>query len=210
MRPMPSLVAAPPVPGTHRFFIRNMVCPRCIILVREDLTSLGYDVAAVALGTADVRFPTDGTPLPEPAPLRAALHSLGFELLTDPQDQLVEQIKATVIELVHFPPADARTYNTSHYLSQKLGRDYRALSQLFSARTGLTLEKYLIRQRVERAKELLSYPDGATIADVAAQIGYSSAAHLANQFRQVTGMSPTAFRALGPGSAGRQPLDALT
>lgn len=206
---MTSLVAAPPAPGTHRFFIRNMVCPRCVILVREDLTNLGYDVANVALGTADVRFPADGAPLPDPAPLRAALHALGFELLTDPQDQLVEQIKAAVIELVHFPAADARAYNTSHYLSQKLGRDYRALSHLFSARMGLTLEKYIIRQRVERAKELLSYPDGATIADVAAQLGYSSAAHLANQFRQVTGMSPTAFRALGGGSAGRQPLDAL-
>ncbi len=186
-----------------------MVCPRCVILVREDLTRLGYEVADVALGTADVVFPADGTPLPDPAPLRAVLDEQGFALLTDPQDQLVEQIKAVVIELVHFPAADARAYNTSHYLSQRLGRDYRALSHQFSVRMGVTLEKYIIRQRVERAKELLSYPDGATIADVAAQLGYSSAAHLTNQFRQVTGMSPTAFRALGPGSTGRQSLDAL-
>ena len=202
--------SAPPAPGTHRFFIRHMVCPRCVILVREDLTNLGYDVADVGLGTADVRLSADGAPLPDPAPLQAALSALGFELLADPQDQLVEQIKTAVIELVHFPPSDARAYNTSHYLSQKLGRDYRALSHLFSSRMGLTLEKYIIRQRVERTKELLSYPDGVTISDVATQLGYSSAAHLANQFRQVTGMSPTAFRALGPGSTGRQPLDALT
>lgn len=206
---MTTLVAAPPVSGTHRLFIRNMVCPRCIILVREVLISLGYEVTAVALGTADVRFPPDGTPLPDPAPLRAALHPLGFELLTDPQDQLVEQIKAAVIELVHFPAADARAYNTSHYLSQKLGRDYRALSHLFSARVGITLEKFIIRQRIERAKELLSYRDGSSIAEVAAALGYSSAAHLANQFRQVTGLSPTAFRQLDPGEAGRQSIDAL-
>ncbi len=194
---------------THRFFIRHMVCPRCLVLVRDDLTTLGYEVAAVALGTADVRLPPDGASLPDSAPLRALLHEQGFELLTDPHDQLIEQIKAAVIELVHYPPPDARAYNTSHYLSQKLGRDYRALSHVFSARMGLTLEKYLIRQRIERAKELLSYPDGATIAEVAARLGYSSAAHLANQFRQVTGMSPTAFRALGGGSVGRKALDAV-
>jgi AraC family transcriptional regulator len=202
--------SAPPAPDTHRYFIRNMVCPRCVILVREDLEALGYEVANVALGIADVRLPADGAPLPDPAPLRAALVALGFELLTDPQDQFVEQTKAAVIELIHFPPADTRTYNTSHYLSQKLGRDYRTLSHLFSARIGMTLEKYIIRQRVERAKELLSYPDEGSVGEIAAQLGYSSAAHLANQFRQVTGMSPTAFRALGPGSAGRQPLDALS
>ncbi len=206
----PDLVSsAAAAPGTHRFFIRNMVCPRCVLLVRQDFENLGYDVAEVALGTVDVRLPLTGAPLPDPAPLRAALGSLGFELLSDPQDQLVEQIKSAVIELVQLQPAEARAYNTSHYLSQKLGRDYRTLSHAFSARLGLTLEKYIIRQRIERAKELLSYPDGATVADVAARLGYSSAAHLANQFRQVTGLSPTAFRALGPGSAGRHSLDAL-
>ena len=200
--------ASEPSPGTHRLFIRNMVCPRCVALVRELLTEHGYDVADVALGTADVRDSASVSP-PDPAPLRAALAGVGFELLTDPQDRVVEQIKAAVIELVHSPPADSRAYTTSYYLSRKLGRDYRALSQLFSARMGLTLEKYVILQRVERAKELLSYADGGTIAEVAARLGYSSAAHLANQFRQVTGMSPTAFRAFGPGSTGRQPLDAL-
>ncbi|MBC7448149.1 MAG: AraC family transcriptional regulator [Hymenobacteraceae bacterium] len=204
---MQPLVAAPePLPGTQRLFIRHMVCPRCVFVVREELKRLGYAVADVALGTADVYVPADGG-LPDAAPLRAALAGLGFSLLTDPQDQLVEQIKAAVIELVHVASPDARAYNASYYLSEKLGRDYRALSHAFSARAGLTLEKFIIRQRIERAKELLSYPDGVTIAEVAAQLGYSSAAHLANQFRQITGMSPTAFRALGPGSAGRQSLD---
>ena len=202
--------SAPPAPDIHRYFIRNMVCPRCIILVCEDLKTLGYEVANAALGVADVRLPADGAPLPNPAPLRAAFVALGFELITDPPDQFVEQIKAAVIELIHFPPADVRAYTTSHYLSQKPGRDYRTLSQLFSARMGTTLEKHLLRQRVERAKELLSYLGEGSVGEIAAQLGYRSAAHLANQFRQVTGMSPTAFRALGPGSAGRLPLDALS
>lgn len=204
------LTFAPPPPDTQRLFIRHMVCPRCVLVVRETLQNLGYDVAAVALGTADVRAAT--SPAADPAAravLEAALHPLGFELLTDPRDQLIEQIKTAVIELVHFPPADARAYNTSYYLSQRLGRDYRTLSHLFSGRVGLTLEKYVIRQRIERAKELLSLPDNTTVAAVAAQLGYRSAAHLANQFRQITGLSPTAFRAPGPGSAGRQSLDAL-
>lgn len=192
---------------THRLYIRNMVCPRCVLLVGEELRRLGLQVESVALGVADVQTP-DGQP-PAPAPIRAAFAPLGFELLLDPRDQLVEQIKAAVVELVHYPPDGARRYTPSAWLSERLGRDYRSLSHVFSARTGLTLEKYIIRQRIERVKELLSYPDGRSVAEIAAEMGYSSPAHLTNQFRQVTGMAPSAYRALGPERAGRQSLDAL-
>lgn len=184
-----------------------MVCPRCVLLVGDELRRLGFLVENVVLGVADVSTP-DPLP-PDPAPIRAAFTPLGFELLLDPRDQLVEQIKAAVVELVHYTPDGARRYTPSAWLSERLGRDYRALSHVFSARAGLTLEKYIIRQRIERAKEFLSYPDNRSVAEIATDLGYSSPAHLTNQFRQVTGMLPSAYRALGPERADRQSLDAL-
>ena len=121
----------------------------------------------------------------------------------------MEQVKALVVELIHYTPAEQQPVQTySHFISERLGRSYAHLSHQFSLREGLTLEKYIIRQRVERAKELLSYQD-ARVAEVARLLGYSSAAHLTNQFRQVTGMSPSDFQALGPGSAGRLSLHDL-
>ena len=208
--PVPTAALPPAAPGTTRLHIRNMVCPQCLRVARRKLEQAGLPVEAIALGAADVRPITPGQPLPPTEQLQAALHAVGFELVDDPRDQLVEQTKALVVELIHYTPADQQplllTY--SHYLSQRLGRDYAYLSHLFSQRGGLTLEKYIIRQKVERAKELLSYQE-ATVADVARQLGYSSAAHLTNQFRQVTGLTPTQFQALGPGSAGRRSLDAV-
>ncbi|AMR29889.1 hypothetical protein A0257_21085 [Hymenobacter psoromatis] len=184
-----------------------MVCPRCLRVVQRELEKAGLVVAAVALGGADVRA-ADGGPV-DAALVQAALEPHGFAVVDDPRDQLVEQVKALVVELIHYTPAAAQPFQTySHFISERVGRSYAYLSHQFSAREGLTLEKYIIRQKVERAKELLSYQD-TKVAAVARQLGYSSAAHLTNQFRQVTGMSPTAFQQLGPGSAGRLGLDNL-
>ena len=196
----------PSAPGTSRLFIRNMVCPQCVRVVRRKLEEVGLCVQFVALGAADVLTPPDGElPL---AAVRASLEDVGFELVEDPARQLVEQTKTLVLELVHYTAPADRVHNFSYYLSQRLHRDYHYLSQLFSSHEGLTLEKYIIRQKVERAKELLSYQD-ATVAEVAQQLGYSSAAYLTNQFKQVTGLSPSEFQRLGPGSAGRRSLDDL-
>jgi AraC family transcriptional regulator len=187
----------PAAPDTSRLFIGNMVCPQCSRVVQRRLEELGLQVELVTLGAADVLTPPGGElPL---AAVRAALEEAGFALVEDPARQLVEQTKTLVLELVRY---------TSYYLSQRLQRDYHYLSQLFSAHEGLTLEKYIIRQKVEWAKELLSYQD-VSVADVAQQLGYSSAAYLTNQFKQVTGLSPSEFQRLGPGSAGRRSLDDL-
>ena len=191
--------------GVTRLSIRNMVCPRCVRVVQRELERAGLVVEAVGLGAADVRT-ADGSPL-DVAAAQGALQTFGFSMVDDPRDQLVEQVKALVVEIIHYTPAELQPFHTySHFISERLGRDYAYLSHQFSAREGLTLEKYIIRQKVERAKELLSYQD-VKITEVARQLGYSSTAHLTNQFRQVTGLSPSAFQALGPGSAGRLGLD---
>jgi AraC family transcriptional regulator len=196
----------PAAPDTSRLFIGNMVCPQCSRVVQRRLEELGLQVELVTLGAADVLTPPGGElPL---AAVRAALEEAGFALVEDPARQLVEQTKTLVLELVRYTSPAELTHNFSYYLSQRLQRDYHYLSQLFSAHEGLTLEKYIIRQKVEWAKELLSYQD-VSVADVAQQLGYSSAAYLTNQFKQVTGLSPSEFQRLGPGSAGRRSLDDL-
>jgi AraC family transcriptional regulator len=187
-----------PHPGAHRLLIKNMVCPQCIRVVREDLTALGLLVHRVALGEADVS--TSNGSAPDLEAVREALQAAGFALLEDPRAQLVA--------LIHYPPPGPRLLNYSAYLVEHLERDYHYLSHLFSAEEGLTIEKFIIRQKVERAKELIGYGE-LSIAQVAQQLGYSSPAHLSRQFGQVTGLTPTEFQRLGPASHARQSLDAL-
>jgi len=193
-------------PGSHRLLIKNMVCPQCIRVVGEDLAALGLGVHRVALGEADVSTPAGTTPNWEA--IRVSLREAGFELLEDPRDQLVDRIKTLVVALIHYPPPGPRRLNYSDYLVEHLGRDYHYLSHLFSASEGLTVEKFIIRQKVERAKELIGYGE-LSIAEVAQQLGYSSPAHLSRQFRQVTGLTPTEFQRLGPASLARRSLDSL-
>lgn len=195
-----------PPPGAYRLLIKNMVCPQCIRVVDEDLAALGLQVHRVALGEADVSTP-DGA-APDWAAIRSRLQDAGFELLEDPQDQLVDRIKTLLVALIHYPPPSPRLLNYSDYLVEHLGKDYHYLSHLFSASEGLTIEKFTIRQKVERAKELISYAE-LSMAEVAQQLGYSSPAHLSRQFRQVTGLTPTDFQQLGPGPAARRGLDSL-
>ncbi|GAB3244682.1 hypothetical protein GCM10027346_42530 [Hymenobacter seoulensis] len=165
-------------------------------------------VLDVGLGGADVARPKNQQP--SAAAIQAALGPLGFDLLEDSRDQVVEQVKAAIVEMVHYTPVEHwPVLNYSVYLSERLGRDYRALSQLFSAREGLTIEKYLIRQKVERAKELLSYQDDS-VAEVARRLGYRSPAHLTNQFKQVTGMTPTEFQRQAPDHLHRSGLQQVS
>ena len=195
-----------PPPSSHRLLIKNMVCPQCIRVVGEDLTALGLQVHRVALGEADVSTPDGATP--DWVAIRSRLQGAGFELLEAPRDQLVDRIKTLLVALIHYPPPGPRLLNYSDYLVEHLERDYHYLSHLFSASEGLTIEKFIIRQKVERAKELIGY-DELPIAGVAELLGYSSPAHLSRQFRQVTGLTPTEFQKLGPASPTRRSLDSL-
>lgn len=169
--------------------IKNMVCDRCKMAVEQVLKDVGLTPERIDLGEVWVSdVPTEV----QLAQLKTRLEALGFELLDDQRQQMIERMKTAIIALVHHHQGN-KTLNLSVYLSQLLHRDYSALSKLFSEVTGLTIERYFIMQRIERVKELIRY-DELTLTEIAYQMNYSSVAHLSSQFRSVTGMTPTQFR----------------
>ena len=169
--------------------IKNMVCDRCKMAVEQVLKDVGLTPERIDLGEVWViDVPTEA----QLAQLKTRLEALGFELLDDQRQQMIERMKTSIIALVHHHQGN-KTLNLSVYLSQLLHRDYSALSKLFSEVTGVTIERYFIMQRIERVKELIRY-DELTLTEIAYQMNYSSVAHLSSQFRSVTGMTPTQFR----------------
>lgn len=186
----------------NTLYIKNMVCNRCIMVVKAQLESLGLHPLSVELGRAELSEDADEPVLQA---VRKVLEPLGFELIDDHRSRLTEQIKTAVIELVHHhTPLPA--VNLSDYLSSRLHHDYSALSKLFSETTGTTLEKYFIAQKTERAKELLIYGE-LSLAEIADQLNYSSAAYFSTQFKNVTGLTPGDFRRLR--EQRRKPLDEI-
>lgn len=176
----------------YKLFIKNMVCPRCIRVVREELERLHISVEEVRLGEVLLAEPLH----PEQRQaLIPVLEQNGFELLDQKEEQLVARVKQLVIQHLWESKKKPAHLNFSDYLIQQTHSSYPQLSRLFSALTGITIEQYLIQMKVERIKELLYY-DELTISEIAARLEYSSSQHLSAQFRKVTGMTPTAFRKL--------------
>lgn len=176
--------------AVEELFIKNMVCDRCIWTVRGELERLGYQVRQVELGKALIE-----QPLPiDLTVIGPALERHGFALLTDKTTRVINQIKTLIIDLIQSGQIAGLNITLSDYLAGQIGMDYAHLSHLFSTTENLTIEKFWIMQRVERAKELLSY-DEVSISDIARQLGYSSAAYLTNQFKHITGLTPAAYRA---------------
>lgn len=169
-----------------------MVCPRCIAAVTSIVHSLDLPVRAVHLGEIELdEANVDGAWRDT---LSERLRAQGFELLDDRRSQLISRIKSLIVQWVHYDPEPPREkYST--LISEALHHDYSALSRLFSETEGLTIEQYIIRQKTERVKELLSY-DELSLSQIADRLGYSSVAHLSAQFRKVTGMAPSAFKGL--------------
>ena len=182
--------------------IKNMVCDRCVMVVRTELERAGCRVLAVRLGEAEVE---GGLSPGEKARLAERLEALGFELLEDRRARMIEAVKRAVIELVRAEEVmpDVRL---SEYLQERLRVDYRQISTLFSETEGRTVEKYFIAQKIERVKELLVY-DELSLGEIAFRLGYSSVAHLSAQFKQVTGMTPSRYKFMG--SAGRRTIDSV-
>lgn len=175
-----------------------MVCGRCIRVVREVLAGAGWPPLHVGLGEALLSRPLTAE---ERERVRPVLAEAGFELLDDRRMQLVDRIRTSVIELVHYTDLAAKP-NLSDWLRERCRHDYSYLSKLFSEVCGISIERYYIAQKIERAKELLVY-DELSVGEIADRLHYSSAAHLSAQFRAVTGMPPSAFRRLRR----RTPLD---
>ncbi|MBS3805877.1 MAG: helix-turn-helix transcriptional regulator [Bacteroidales bacterium] len=176
----------------YKLHIKNMVCPRCIMAVKDILENQGIPYIDVRLGEVILQHPKEQYDL---TGLKKELHDVGFEMIEDQQVQIVERIKNIIIEWVRSPQNHKKIYNFSDYLAETFGKNYHYLSNIFSSKEGITIEKYMILQRIEYVKELLIY-DEYSLSEIAWKLNYSSVAHLSNQFKQVTGFSPTAFKKL--------------
>lgn len=168
-----------------------MVCIRCKLVVKEELTQLGLHYSAVDLGEAEIR---ENISTEQREQLKVALLKKGLELMDDKKSQLIQKIKNVIIELVHYSE-EPLTVNFSEYLSQKLHYDYTYLANLFSEVQGTTIEKFFIAHKIERVKELLVY-DELNLTEIAYRMHYSSLAHLSKQFKKVTGLTPSHFKKL--------------
>lgn len=174
-----------------KLYIKYMVCIRCKMVVKSELEKLGLNYAKVDLGEADIR----GQITPEQREhLKAALLKSGLELMDDHKAIMIERIKAVIVEMVHYAEETPKT-NFSDYLSEKLQYDYTYLANLFSETTGITIQNYIIAHKIERVKELLLYEE-LTLTEISYRLDYSSVAHLSNQFKKVTGLTPTFFKQL--------------
>ena len=169
--------------------IKNMVCPRCIKAVREELSHLGYEVLDVNLGTAKVKG------LINLQEVKTMLLANGFELLADKDQKLIDHIKTQIILLIQ-SENPIKQINLSEWLALKLTIDFHQASILFSAAEGITIERYYILQRIEKAKELLVYKE-LSLKEIAFQLGFSSVAHLSAQFKKITGFTTTHFKEIG-------------
>jgi AraC family transcriptional regulator len=190
----------------HNIYVKNMVCDRCIRVVREEMLKLGYDVRSVELGEVVLGKGLNET---DTARVRQMLVSNGFELIEDKNKKLIESVKTAVIQFVHHQHEKSPlSMKYSEYISKKVGKDYHSLSTLFSSVENVTIEQYIIKQKIERVKELLKYEEWS-LSEIAYSMDYSSVQHLSNQFKTVTGLTPTQFKKITPARSSfrRIPLD---
>lgn len=169
-----------------------MVCDRCIMVVRQQLDDAGIGYKQVQLGEVELAQQISSQQLDA---LKTRLSNLGFEVLDDRKSAIINKVKSSIIRIIHTNEAADMNMKLSVLLSEKLDMDYHYLSALFSSIEGITIEKYVILQRIERAKELLMY-DEMTINEIADALGYSSVQHLSQQFKKITGLTPTHFKNL--------------
>jgi AraC-like DNA-binding protein len=166
-----------------------MVSLRCKMLVKDELEKLGIDCVSVELGMVEIQEDITDEQLET---FDQNLKKAGLELLDDKKNILVEKIKRVIIEMIHYEE-EVPKVNDSDYISKKLGYDYTYLSNIFSEVKGTTIQQYIILHKIEKAKELLLY-DELTLTEIAHRLHYSSVAHLSNQFKKVTGLTPTYFK----------------
>lgn len=171
--------------------IKYMVSLRCKMLVKSELEKLGLHWISVDLGVVEIREDVTSEQLEL---FRRALKKSGLELLDGKKNMLIEQIKNVIVEMIHYTDEFLKV-NDSDYISQKVGYDYTYLSNMFSETTGITVQQFIITHKIERVKELLLYNE-LTLTEIAHRMQYSSVAHLSNQFKKITGLTPTFFKSL--------------
>jgi len=176
-----------------------MVCPRCITAVEQTLSKLNIPFTEVKLCEAVIE-----TEILDDSLLDNELKSIGFKLVNNKKTIISKQIKTLIIDFVHFTNVEDFKINFSYFLAEKLSKDYQSLSRIFSETEGITIEKYIILQKVERVKEFISYNE-LSFSEIAFKLNYSSAAHLSKQFKDITNMTLSEFKKLK--NKKRNPLD---
>jgi AraC-like DNA-binding protein len=173
-------------------YFKYMVSNRCVMHVQAELEKLGLHYKSIKLGEAEIEENITIEMLEE---LNNALKMSGIELMDNKKSILIEKIKITIINLVHYSE-EPLEIKFSVFLSQQLGHDYTYLANIFSKSLGITIEHYYIFNKIEAVKDLLSYSE-MSITEIAWKMQYSSVAHLSNQFKKITGFNPSEFKKLG-------------
>lgn len=173
----------------NKLYIKNMVCNRCVLVVQTELEKLNFSIQEVNLG--EVVF-KNSISKADKHQIGVQLERFGFELLDDNNSRAIEKIKASLIDLIQNKNNDILV-NVSDYLQDVLNQDYSKLSNLFSQVEGISIEKYFINLKIEKVKELIVY-DELSLSEIADLLHYSSSAHLSNQFKKVTGFTPSYFK----------------
>lgn len=171
--------------------IKNMVCLRCVKAVEQLLQSMNAKVLYVQLGEVLLEDPLTSMQLQH---FQTELRKLGFELLDDARKQQIDKIKSIIIEHIHYK--EDEKFDFPEVLSNALHKEYSIISKLFSETEGITIEQYVILQKIEKVKELLVYNE-MNLNEISFKLGYSSVAHLSAQFKKVTGLTPSQFKAQG-------------
>ena len=184
--------------------IKNMVCNRCIKVVKEEMEKLNYGVEKIELGEVVISSDKNKFNLEK---IKEALEENGFELFDNRNANIIERIKILIINSIHHQSIESFSDNNlSKEIVSETGLSYQYVSSLFSSTEGITIEKFIISQKIEKVKELLVY-DELTLSEIAYNLGYSSVQHLSNQFKKITGLTPTYFKRLKEKK--RKPLDKI-
>jgi AraC family transcriptional regulator len=185
-------------------YVKNMVCHRCKLVVQSQLEKLDLHPLNITLG--EVVLAEESLTKEKSQSISDALQDVGFELIDDKRSKLIEQVKTFVINIVHHKEEQPNK-KYSELLAQHLHHDYSYISNLFSEVEGITIEQYIINQKIEKVKELLTY-DERSLSQIAVDLGYSSTAHLSAQFKKLTGLTPSQFKQMT--TKNRRSLDEIS
>jgi AraC-like DNA-binding protein len=182
-------------------YVKNMVCNRCIKVVYEELEKAGYDISSIQLGRVELSNNKDEV---DPGKIKAILNKHGFELIDDKKSLLIEATKTLIIKKIHYKDLSSQKIVWSELISNHVYYEYKYISRLFSTIEGITIEQYIILQKIEKVKEMIVYND-LSLSEISWIMGYSSIAHMSSQFKRMTGMTPNGFKEMG--IKHRKPLD---
>jgi len=190
---------------SQKLYIKNMVCPRWIKVVREELEKLGINIKSIILGEVEIEQSNGKIPLEK---ILIVLNKNGFELIEDSKAKIIERIKKKIISAIQqYDKIDLEKINFSNYLSDIFRKEYHYLSSLFSKTEGITIEHYIILQKIEKTKEFIKYGE-QTLSEIAYSLGYSSVQHLSHQFKNITGLTASEFKNSHENS--RKSIDSVT